>query len=346
MNTSPKDDSLIEVLMSASDEELDFLVTCIRRRQVQQFTRSQAYLDYHSADDRELYRRAYVERMAQSIHNMGGHVFANLFRGLNGPSYELILRRLAKRLRLRYPKDVDADVLERGILGAELARVWRRIKARQRDAWMMQQIIQWTQQEKIDSETLACLSDYFDAQPRQLPIDDLLDGLKVFCIRELPEGELCYLRLIHRVFSCVLVRFTPKGIELQLVGAEPVVDEYTYSLYDLIGDSVPRTVNSPSLLSTLRLWLRSPASPMPTSSHDPNSGLWRVLGNVAHLQPGALLSGVLMVPLVPTVVAAAAGTTIALATRPVDRVLKPVVLFVICLKIRQQSALQSFSSRC
>lgn len=331
----PIDADLCSVLMAAREVELDMLVACIKRKLTQRFTHSAAYLDYHAAQDKDSYRQAYVERMAQSICNLGGHGIANAVRGFKGPRYERILRSLAKRMHLKYPKDTPVESLELAVLGTELGRMWRRLDDQQRDLWMMQQLLHWTQSSAISPDQLQRLSTYFDEQPRHVPIDDLLDGLKDFCVRELDKGEVIYLQFVHCAFSCILLRLTPRGIQMELHSSPQDSCGCDFSLLDLMGARVPRTINSPSLLGLFRLWLRSPASPMPTASHDPNSGLWRFLGNMVHLQPSALFSGGLLLPLMPTLAVAAAGTVVTVATRPSDRVLRPVVLVLACIRLRQ-----------
>ncbi len=335
MKTIPVDESLCAVLDLATEDELDLMTSCLKRRLTQRFTRSQAYLDYQEAGDKEPFRRAYVQRMAQSICHLGGYGVANLVRGFSGPPYERIVRRRAKRLHLKYPKSVAVETLELAILGTELARAWRRLPAGLRDDWMMRQLLHWTRESNITPEQLKRMSAYFDAQPRRVPIDDLLDGLKAYCIRELPDGEMFYLQLIHRVFACVLIRLSPHGLQMELCPYPQQSEGLRFTLCDLLGDSVPRTINSPSLMGIFRLWLRSPASPLPTSSHDPNSGLWRVVSHMMQLQPGALLSSALLFPLVPTLAAAAAGTAFAMATCPADRVLRPVIIVLACIRQRQ-----------
>ncbi|MFI3244105.1 MAG: hypothetical protein R3Y56_07630 [Akkermansia sp.] len=335
MNQSGVDAVLAAILQGATDEELDLIVACLKRKLTQRLTSSQPYLRYHAAVDKAPFKRAYVERVMASISHLGGHGVANLVRGFQGPPYERILRRTAKRLHLKYAKTSSVESLELAILGTEMARAWRRLNGRQRDAWMMHQLIHWTQDAGISTEQLSLMSAYFDAQPRRLPIDDLLDGLQQYCIRELPAGEELYLQLIHRVFSCVLIRLTPQGLQMELCPYPQQSRGLVYTLFDLMGDSVPRTINSPSLMGMFRLWMRSPASPMPTSSHDPNSGLWRIMANVMHLQPQALLNGALVLPLMPTLVAAAAGTALAIASSPSDRVLRPVIVAIACIRLRQ-----------
>lgn len=334
MMESPSDAALMPVLQSASDEELDLIVACIKRKLTQRFTASEAYRDYHEAVDKAPFRQAYLERMARSICNLGGHVLANVARGFHGPSYEAIVQADARRLRLSYPKGTPLARLELAILGTELARVWRRFKPAERDAWMLQQMLRWAEQEGIDAEQLARLSVYLEEQPQQLALDDLLDGLKLFCLKELPDGKTCYLRLVQYAFSCILVRLQPTGLGLEFYPQPQRPRGVSFTLFELLGDGVPRTVSRPRLLSQVRLWLRAPASPMPTASHDPNSGLWRFLASLVQLQPNAFVASSFALPLVPSLAAATAGTAIALATRPADRIVRPLVVMIACLRLR------------
>lgn len=291
MKEPPNNAALMAVLQAATEEELDLIVACIKRKLTQRFTASQAYQAYHQAGGKEACRPAYLERMAQSICNLGGHALANVARGFQGPSYEAIVQGDAKRLRLKYPKGAPVELLELSIVGTELARVWRRFKPDERDAWMLQQILRWAQAEGICPEQLRQLSTYLEEQPQHLPLDDLMDGVKRFCLNELPEGEARYRALVSYAFSCILIHLTASGFKLELYASPQSSGSLVFTLAELMGDSVPRTVNSPRLLPQLRLWLRAPAPTLPTSSHDPNSGLWHFLASVMQLQPNAFVGG-------------------------------------------------------
>lgn len=333
------DIELHAALQGATAEELALIAACLKRKFTERFSHSQAYRDYHEAEDKEPYREAYVQALSHALCLMGGHMVANCWRGWQGVSYRRMMDRQARRLRLRYPKATPLETLERAVLATELSRAWRRLRKGSRDRWMTRQLLDWAQDEQVPIHLLARLKSYFDAQPQQLAVDDMLGYFEQFCQRELPDGERLYQCLIARAFAAIHVILDPKGLRLKLLrrahAPRPHGVECAYTLCELLGHRLPHTINRPRLITLFRLWLRAPASPIPSSSSDPNSGLGRVLLKLLYLQPNSLTSSLAVLPLLPMLAAATAGTAVFLATRPADRVIRPLLLMIICSKQAQ-----------
>ena len=126
-NTDVFDEDLNLILEIASDQDLQPLVDLIIEKTSQGLTQSQAY-KLHSPKHSK-----YADLIAKEIRDFGGHTFANMLRGFQGPPYREIVHNVADKLKVNYNKSLSIEDIENNILAVVLHKALEKMSDEEKE---------------------------------------------------------------------------------------------------------------------------------------------------------------------------------------------------------------------
>jgi uncharacterized protein YaaW (UPF0174 family) len=126
-NTKVFDKDLNPILEIATKEDLDVLVTLLKKKLSEMLTVQEAY-KRHSPN-----HTFYADLIAAELREMGGHGFVSPFRG-EGPSYHEIVRDVADKVKAPYHKDQPIEQIEQSILATVLEKAWQKMSEEEKEA--------------------------------------------------------------------------------------------------------------------------------------------------------------------------------------------------------------------